>query len=57
MVWENFSDWYNTNEAAITLKNGARIEANIRYDLSFKSVVVSDRREGKETQWKKFDKV
>jgi hypothetical protein len=26
------SDWYNTNEATITLKDGGRIEANIRYD-------------------------
>lgn len=27
-----FSDWYNTNEATVTLKDGERIEANIRYD-------------------------
>jgi len=26
-----FSDWYNTNDVTITLKNGTRMEANIRY--------------------------
>ncbi len=27
-----FSDWYNTNEATLVMKDGTRIEANIRYD-------------------------
>ena len=27
-----FSDWYNTNEATVVMKDGTRIEANIRYD-------------------------
>ena len=27
-----FSDWYNTNDVTITMKNGARFSANIRYD-------------------------
>ena len=27
-----FSDWYNTNDVTITMKDGATISANIRYD-------------------------
>jgi len=27
-----FSDWYNTNDVTITLKDGTTIQANIRYD-------------------------
>jgi len=27
-----FSDWYNTNDVTVTMKNGAKIGANVRYD-------------------------
>jgi len=27
-----FSDWYNTNDVTVTLKDGATIKANVRYD-------------------------
>ena len=55
-----FSDWYNTNDVTLTLKNGDRIQANIRYatrDVLDVQVYQEDGHLGTEIQRIERDKI